>query len=68
MPVGGTALAKFDKRFASWLNDNYDMSMDEFKKQSKRFQTDVKEEYDASIEEEHSYKNYRRDRNQKDEW
>ncbi len=44
------------------------MSMDEFKKQSKRFQTDVKDEYDSSMEEERSYKNHRRDRNQRDEW
>jgi hypothetical protein len=49
MPVGGAILAKFDKRFASWLNENYDMSMDEFKKQSKRFQNDVKDEYDDAM-------------------
>jgi hypothetical protein len=42
--------------------------MDEFKKQSKRFQNDVKDEYDDAMKEEHSYKNHRRDRSQENEW
>ena len=62
-------MAKFDKRFASWLNENYDMSMDEFKKQSKRFQNDVKDEYDDAMREEHSYKDHRRNnRGQEEDW
>ena len=61
-------MAKYDKRFVAWLNENYDMSMEEFNKQSKKFQTDVKNEYDAAMEETHSYKNHRRDRNHREEW